>query len=68
MTKWCDENVDRPLAMESILPDDLSCSAIPFSKEQAAKPQSFGARNKEWSIPGLPDVTKLVRAARRRTP
>ena len=58
MTAWCNENVDQPLAMDNILPSNLCCRAIPFSKQQAEKLKSFGL-HKEWSIPGVADITKF---------
>ncbi|HWV99164.1 MAG TPA: hypothetical protein VNZ64_05665 [Candidatus Acidoferrum sp.] len=62
--KWCKKNVDSRLMLDNILPERMGCFAIPFPKGKAQKLESFGAGNKEWSIPGFPDVSRFKAEAR----
>jgi hypothetical protein len=67
INEWWEQHVSIPLFQKNIFVKcGVRCSAIDFPEEKARELQSLASANKEWYIPGFPDVTKFGAELRRK--
>jgi hypothetical protein len=63
---WWEQHVSAPLFRHNILGSGVRCRAIHFPEEKARELQTMVSANKEWYIPGFPDVTQFGAELRRK--